>query len=304
MGIRDIGDGISIVSQRNQRVLYSEALLRLRQFPHLYAVIDDQWLTKQFQLPVDSYSLITGWLSTSDFDWMYTYQKFVASLDGAVAILGTSTSPTVWSKLRRKLRTQSDRSESKGTIAELSLAVFLAQNGISFDMETKLDSASKKDVDFSLQFSNGIPVHIEMQWLSESDKSSRAADALAPYGRAASISFAYEEHRIRGKVANKTPKLTPTDITLVALDCTSDPILGGEVSTVRTALRHVFDRSIYTALTEEETEIRRLVDAVIWFETDINTAIAPERRGSILNEYSTFNTHPSLMQWIKVWSST
>jgi len=288
-----------------ERISEDETLKRLSQFQQLSTVIDKAWLKRQLKKRVEQYSLITGWLTSSENEWRWMYRKFTSSLDKAIEFLAAKTSTQVWNKLRSKIKSQSDRAETKGTLAEIALAVFLAQNDILFDLETRLNPTSDKDVDFSLKFADLKPVHIEVQWISESDSSSRAADTVALYGLAANIDFPDEERRIRGKVFGKTAKLTKDDITLVALDCTTSPELSGEhlFTPISEALTHIFGTQVYGPLTESDTAIRELVDGVIWFENDIYHTVFPTKRSYILNEHSSHYRHPSLVKWIEVWST-
>jgi len=293
------------VSQRDQRVPYDEALARLNQFQHLSSVLDAAWLERQYRLTVERYTLFTGWLSTSDFDWTYTYKRYVASLDSAIAVLQAAVSANLWSKLSSKIRTKSTREESKGTLAELSLAVFLVQNGIDFDMEQRLNSASKKDVDFRLNFPGAMPVHIEMQWLSDSEASERAALVSAQYRVPMRIDFESAKQRVRNKVLDKVPKLTTHEIILVALKCRLLPELGGAspYTSISDALALIFGTDISGPLTEPTSAIRDMVDGVIWFETDFDIVFTPVKRGSILNEHSLYRNDVSLIAWLQMWSA-
>lgn len=304
MGDQRAGGGIRMAQA--ERVSYEVAAKRLHQFEHLSQVLSDGWLKTQVQKPVERYSLIAGWLTTPEAEWNPLWQFRIAALDNAVAILAGNVSQTVWDKLQKKITAHSDRAESKGTLAEISLALFLVQHNIPFEMETQLDSASKKDVDFSLQFDGQEPVHIEMQWVSESDALARAADALAPYKLPATINFPQEEIRILNKVYDKTSKFTQDDITLVALDCTTFPEIGGTYPWVPigAALGHTMGNQIYGPLSEKAIVIRELVDGVIWFESDPRNAFFPVKRGYLLNQHSPHSHKLSLSRWGELWSNT
>jgi len=288
---------------QKERVGYEVAVERLHQFEHLSQVIDDHWLKTQLSKTVEQYSLITGWLTLSEFEWNWTYGKLTAALDAALAILDGNVSESVGNKFRSKLRAHSVRAETKGTLAEISLAVFLVQRGIPFEMETRLAATSKKDVDFSLQFDGLEPVHIEMQWVSESDMSVRAANAGAPYGLGANFNYHREEIRILNKIYGKTSKLTQNDITLVALHLEERMISGTYPwGPVGEDLEHCLGNEICGHLNENAAAIRELVDGVIWFELDFDRAFFPICRGYRLNEHSKHFGSLSLTKWIELWS--
>lgn len=280
---------------------YDVAVERLHQFEHLSELIQDNWLKKQGSKTVEQYSLITGWLTTSEDDWNWAFRKNTQALEDALSRLTGSVPENLWKKLCGKLRVPSGRAESKGTIAELSLAIFLVRHSISFDMETPLQPP--KDVDFSLKFGGVGDVHVEMQSLAESAASQRTSKASADYGGLpVSIDFKGEERRIIGRIHDKTPKLVENEITLVALDCTAIPEHGGiGLGTIPDALSHIFGQGT-SALTDVEKQIRQLVDGVIWFQIDFDNALQPVKRGYFLNEYSNHHNAVSLKEWVDLWS--
>jgi hypothetical protein len=283
------------------RVTYDVAVERLHKFKQLSGVIQDHWLRKQMLKPVEKYSLITGWLTTSPDDWCWAFCKNTQALEKALALLTGKIPENYWKKLCSKLRAPSDRAGSKGTIAEVSLAVFLVTHGVSFDMETRL--LPPKDVDFSLKFGNMEDVHVEMQSLAESDASQKTSKLSADYGGLpVSIDFRGEIRRIRGRIYDKTPKLVENEITLVALDCTAIPEYGGiGLGPIPDALSHILGL-VPSALTEREQSIRQLVDGVIWFQVDFDNALQPVERGYFLNEHSKHQSAGSLQKWIALWS--
>lgn len=293
---------VEVLGARNRdRVPYETALERLHKFKQLSGVIQDSWLKKQMLKSVENYSLITGWLTTSPDDWNWAFLKNTQALEDALSLLTGKVPENHWKKLCSKLRVPSNRAESKGTIAELSLAIFLVTHGISFDMETPLQPP--KDVDFSLKFGVVGDVHVEMQSLAESAASQRTSKLSADYGGLpVSIDFKGEERRIIGRIHDKTPKLVENEITLVALDCTAIPEHGGVgLGTIPDALAHIFGQGT-SALTDVEKSIRQLVDGVIWFQLDFDNALQPVKRGYYLNEHSKHRSAASLQKWITLWS--
>jgi len=303
VGIHDFGDGVRIVSQRDQHVNYDEALARLNQFPHLATVINAKWLEHQMKKEVEQYSLITGWLTTSPDDWNWAFRKNTQALENALAFLRHRVPEPIWEKLSKKISAPSDRAESKGTLAELSLAVFLVTHGISFNMEFQLNPPT--DVDFVVKFADTEAVHIEMQSLAESVKSQKISRSSADHGGFPVIpDFKSEERRVIGKIFDKTPKFIEQSITLVALDCTAIPEHGNPAhGTIRDALQQVFGEDTRD-LSGSEKMIRRLVDAVIWFQLDLDDALKPIERGYFLNEHSLYRNDQSLLHWISVWSAS
>ncbi len=301
MGIAVVGDGVGMGSLN--RVPVEVALKRLHQFSCLSTVVTEAWLRKQMKKDVSQYSLLTGWLTASPEDWDWTFAKNTQALENALVLLRNTVSGDIWRKLCKKVRVPSNRAESKGTLAELSLAVFLVSNRLSFDMETQLNPP--KDVDFSVEFDGLDDVHIEMQSLAESKASQRTSQASADWGGLpVSIDFKGEEKRVIGKVFDKTAKLSTKDITLVALDCTAIPEHGGVgLGTIPDALEHIFVKTI-SNLSDPEKAIQQLVDGVIWFQVDFNNVLQPIRRGIVLNQYSPHNHSDSLAKWVDIWSKT
>jgi len=286
-----------MIHKESERVPNDIAIERLRQFHHLSAIIDEKWLQTQLKKCVEKYSLITGWLTTPEEEWKAFFHPLVNALDQALDVLKGKVSPNTWKKITHKIRAASDRAETKGTLAEISMAVFLTKHGIQFEMEKQLDPCSKKDVDFSITY-EGEEIHIEMQWLSESKRSRVPSDIALEFSPfETQIDFPYEKRRIRNKIKDKCPKFTQEDITLVALDCTEVPELGGKYpSAVYDALRDIFHKK--ESLDDTSTQIRSLVDGVIWFKLDINNALCPQKRGYISNPH---RDNQSLSNWLDLW---
>jgi hypothetical protein len=284
------------------RVTVDIALERLHQFSCLSGVVSDGWLRKQMKKDAAQYSLLTGWLTTSPDDWKWAFRRNTQALETALETLQDKVSADIWRKLCSKVLAKSDRAESKGTLAELSLAVFLATNGVSFGMETQLNPP--KDVDFSLKFDGLDDVHIEMQSLAESATSQQSSQASAAWGGLpVSINFKSEERRVIGKVFDKTAKLVDDQITLVALDCTAIPEHGGVgLGTIPDALDHIFAKSA-SNLSDPEQAIRQLVDGVIWCESDFPNALLPVRRDCIMNNHSKYHEAEALQHFATIWSS-
>lgn len=283
------------------RVTSNVAHQRLQSFTLLSTLVSTQWLNQQLEKSVEEYNLITGWLTTSEDFWNWAFRKNTQALEDALSFLTGKIPENHWKKVCSKLRVPSNRAESKGTITELSLAIFLVTHGISFDMETPLQPP--KDVDFSLKFGDTGDVHVEMQSLAESAASQRISKASADYGGLhVSIDFKDEERRIIGKIHDKTPKLVENEITLIALDCTAIPEHGGVgLGTIPDVLSRVFGQD-NSELTKSEKKIRQLVDGVIWFQIDFDNALRPVNRGYLLNEHSEHYSAASLQKWIALWS--
>lgn len=287
------------------RVIYEVAVERLHQFKHLSELIQDGWLKKQHSKSVAQYSLITGWLTTSEEDWRSTYYRNTKLLNEAISTLKQIKDRNLWNKLSSKIRTASDRAESKSVLAEVAFALFLINHDVSFNMETRLNLTSKKDVDFWLKLGDAEDVYVEMQCLTESDRSQGKSLISAMYdGLYVNITedFEYEGNRILGKIRDKELKLIEDKITLVALDCTAIPEHGGiGLGTIPDALSHVFGQD-NSKLTEVEKQIRQLVDGVIWFQIDYEKTLQPIERGYFLNKHSEHCNTDGLQKWISLWS--
>jgi hypothetical protein len=287
-----------------QRVNEATALQRLQTFSNLYAITGQLWLNEQMQKPVTHYSLLTGWLTSDVESWTYTYMPMAAALDTATSTLVAGTSGVVQQRLIEKITVQSKRAESKGMLGELAFAVFLVRKSIPFRLETNLDPANQKNVDFTLDLGLGDKVHVEMQWVSDSTEAWLDPRFVPEEGLEIPINFKYEEHRPLVKIASKVPKFTLADITLVALDLTADPMLGGVNSpTLTGALAKAFGQNTPNQLSPEEQSIRQLVDGVIWSESALPKELFPVRRGFLLNERSQHYNNPSLRRWIEIWSA-
>lgn len=282
------------------RVSLEIALERLHQFSHLSNVISDEWLQEQMKKDVKDYSLITGWLTTSSDRWNLHYHKFTNALEDSLESLNSNISKSSWENICRKLKAKSGRSNTKGTLSEISFATFLASQNLTFDMERQLNPP--KDVDFSVIFEDQQEIHIEMQFFSESDRDQKLNEVSAAYGGMPyRPDFEGDKQRVIDRVYRKIGKFTASKVTLVALDCTDVPINGGVgYGTIPDALRHIFkedDANIRSG----EMQIRQLVDGVIWFQTDFDNALQPYERGYFLNEHSQQRNATILQQWIDVW---
>lgn len=291
------------MTQEDQRVSYSEALSRLEQLSHLVTVIDAKWLKEQYQKPVEKYALLTGWLSSSEACWDSNLMRCSSALNAAVGNLSSELPQHHWNSIRRKLRRQSVRADSKGILAEISLAVFLANHKLPFEMNKNLSATSSKDVDFSVVTAFDMAVHIEVQWLSPPGHEMYLAQASATYQVSYPLNFAGLGRRAIDKVYSKTPKLTAEVITLVALNCTDVPWVGRKTNTIPDATEKAYGTTPLKELDDKESTVRRLVDGVIWFETEFENRLMPIERGFILNPHSPFREEDSLKQWINLWTT-
>ena len=283
---------------------------RLAALPNLRSVLDDKWVAKEYEKPVEQRSLISGRLS---IDWNgldQIYESWSKDLDSALGLVKNYVSNDVWCVVKRKIQAHCDRSESKGTSSEIAIWAFLAKHNVPFKLETELIPGSNKNVDISIDLNGKESVHIEVQWLSPSDNSERGAAAASIYRGAYPYKFDYEIYRIKSKVYDKTPKLTVEDITLVALNCTVCPVLGGDRKGCS------IEESILEAFTgcdsqgnptpyvhsDIDTKIRELVDGVIWFELKPGGELQPENRGVCLNPVSPHRGNLSLQKLVEMWN--
>lgn len=299
MGNRDFGDGVGMGAL--DRVGVGIAIERLHQFKHLSNVISDEWLQEQMKKDVSNYSLITGWLTTSSTNWKWVYHNFTKALEDSLELLSGNVSVGSWENICRKLKAKSERSNTKGTLSEISFATFLASRNLTFEMERQLNPP--KDVDFSVIFEDQQEIHIEMQFFSESDRDQRLNTVSAAYGGMPyRPDFEGDKQRVIDRVYHKVGKLTDREVTLVAFDCTDVPLNGGVgYGTIPDALRRIF-KDDNPDIRQGENKIRQLVDGVIWFQIDFDNALQPVKRGYFLNEHSKHQSAVSLQKWIALWS--
>jgi hypothetical protein len=292
------------------RVSQNIAQERLTALPTLASILDDEWIAYEYDKPIERRSIISGWLS---IDWCGPHQVFgvwLQDLDSALGLVKSRIPNTIWDSAKRKLLVHCDRSESKGILSEIAIWAFLAKHNIPFRLETELIPGINKNIDIGIDLGCEEPVYVEVQWLSPSDKSEQGATVASTYGEAYSYEFNYETYRIKSKVYDKHPKLTTEDTTLVALNCTLCPELGGDQPTcpVEEAVLEAFtgcdlqgNPTLY-AHTKIDTTIRELVDGVIWFELNPGGRIQPINRGFCLNPVSPHRDKISLQQLVEKWN--
>jgi len=278
---------------------------RLQQLPTLASLLGNNWIAQEYKKPIEQRSLVTGWISQEEIDLWY----WLEDLDSALAFLKTQVHPNSWQTLSKKVSSHSTSSNFKGTLSEVAMCMFLARNNIAFELEAILASGSDKNVDVKALAET--PIYIEVQWLSPSDISERGADIASAYDEAYEIDFDAEKLRIKRKVRDKTPKFTIEDITLVALDCTTAPQLGGarRFSTIKAAITEAYtgrnwqgEETPY-AQSEIDKAIRQCVNGVIWFEIEPRHELVPAKRDFCLNP--TLPTdRKALFNFIKLWKST
>ena len=291
---------------KNSRVDKLTAEKRIYEFPCLAQTLGKNWIAKEYKKPLVSRSLIAGWISLEDNH----LGRWLVDLESAITFLKERVPLNVWQVIASKLRLHSDRANFKGTIAELSLCVFLVSHGISFDLERVLDISNPKDIDIRADFGpDKKSVYIEVQWLSPSETSEHGATIASYYGEAYPMDYDEEKYRIKAKVYDKTSKFTQNDITLVALDCTTAPELGGShrFSVIAEALTEAFTGQDWngsaTGYTDSkiDTAIREYADGVIWFEQEQGKALIPIKRGIYLNPRSPFKDNPAIVEFAEIW---
>lgn len=212
--------------------------------------------------------------------------------------------------MKGKIRLHSDRANTKGTLSEVALWLFLVRNGIPFDLEVKLSSGNR-DVDIQANLPAQGHLCIEVQWLSPSAISDRGAEIATAYCEAYPMDYNYEKFRIKSKVSEKIAKFTESGLCIVALDCTASPELGGGLpyAPVGKALHEAFigktvqgDDTGYKD-TEVDKKIRQFVGGVIWFELEPGKGLIPLKRGSIINPTSQNHHDRSIRDFIDLWQA-
>jgi hypothetical protein len=287
-----------------ERVDLAEMQARLDEFPQLKDLLGPRWLGQDLRRPEEQWSLLTGWLSTGD-QWLWPiFERWLQDLDSAIGHLWEYLPRDVYNKIAGKLRRHNDRAESKGTLSEVALALWLSQQRLAFDMERKLVPGRGKDVDFTIAI-EGELVHVDVQWVSESDKSSRAAAAAGAFGMFASIDFGYKERRVVEKLFDKLGKFTETDITLVAFNYTDDPTLGTSLVTVPS---QIFATSTSPAKESAgdagpDEPIRRLCDGVLSFYLEPGNGLLLHGQELVINELSSHAAALGLRRFVALWKS-
>ncbi len=264
---------------------------RLRKYPHLEHVLSpSSWLDKVYKKPYQQWPLWVGWLSR-DEEWA---QERLSRLDEALRFLESKVTPGVWNVIKKKLRAPSDRDNSKGILAELSVWLFLAKAGIPFQLEVNLKGGTNMDVQAMCETGN---LFIEVQWISPSKKSDRSASVAAQHGSAGSWDWGYERKRIQQKIYDKISKMNDREITLVALDYSMESPLGehDKLSPISEAVAELFSESPPSWA----EEVVRVVDGVMWFRCDV--AFFPVARWARINPYSPFINDEGLVHFIKRW---
>ncbi len=280
---------------------------RLKRLRNLWEALGDGWIARESRKPVEQWSLIYGWLSVSD----NRFWTWLSDLNQALGELKDGVSPQVWQKMKGKIRAHSDRANTKGTLSEVAMWLFLTKQGIPFDLEAKLSSGNR-DVDIRADPPGHEAIYIEVQWVSPSASSDRGAENATAYGEAYPVDYDYEKFRIKSKVSEKIAKFTESDLSFVALDCTSSPELGGgfPYTPVGEALLEAFTgRTVQGgetgyADTEVDKKIRQFVDGVIWFELEPGKGLLPLKRGSIINPTSQHRNSGSSRLFIELWQGT
>ncbi|MCD6345194.1 MAG: hypothetical protein J7M17_06305 [Anaerolineae bacterium] len=282
---------------------------RLKQFLTLHELLGPDWLLTEYVKPIEQWSLITGWISKSH---EYPYDVWIADLDDALQFLKSKVLPEVWRVLERKMKAHHDRADSKGLLSEIATCIFLAHNDLPFDLERSLLSEGSKDVDISVCLDGFARlVHLEVQWLSPSARSERGAAAGAPYREFYKYNFPYEKYRVKGKIHGKTSKFTQSDITLVVLDCTTCPELGGmrDLCTISESAYEAFTGCDMAgnptgyANSEMDREIRDKIDGVIWFQLEPGNSLMPLKRGALENHHSPHIGTDALRKFLDIWKS-
>lgn len=286
------------------RLNLSFAEKTLQRLPILSNALGENWLAEEYSKPIEQWNLIAGWISLDDKynnnNWAWVWLK---DLDEALGFLNSRVTLGSWKKIINKLRAHTDRANIKGSLSELALWKFLALNNVPFDLELQLTSSSNKDVDITAFSMNKKPLHIEVQWLSPSDVSERGASIAALYDKSYPIDFGYEMWRIKQKVYDKTPKFTESDITIVALDCTTSPEMSGNrFSPIDEVITEAFTgENTQYANSDIDKSIRQLVDGVIRFELEAGRGFLPVNRGICVNSKSSNRNEPSISEFIKLW---
>jgi hypothetical protein len=129
-------------------------------------------------------------------------------------------SESVLSQLRqliKKVKSSSDRANTKGTLAEVAFCLFLASNNYTFMMERKINPANNKDVDFSILNDESNSLNIEIHYLGESEREKRLDQISAAWYMPFTPLWEHDKNRIQNVLKIKSEKFTANEMTLVAL---------------------------------------------------------------------------------------
>lgn len=265
---------------------------RLSQFPTLAQILGEKWLAKQLKKDRSKWSLITGWLATPENDPFFNaFKDWLTSLDGSLNFLQSHVDRNMWSKLGKKVRSHADRENTKGTLSEIALAVFLVQRNLPFEMEKQLDIASKRDVDFVVRDPTGSILNIEMHWLGESDRDEHLNQISADYqGLAYPLSFETMKNRIQNKILEKAEKFTQSDITIIAFNVTDDP-------TNQSLIVEAFEEG----LKGTNSAAFQIVDGIVWFEMKGEEQLILKDRELFISQDSPFAHQVSNSIFYDVW---
>jgi hypothetical protein len=293
--------GRFIMDRVNAQVAYE----RLSDFPHLKTLWTDEihvqrWLQQELKKPEANWNLLAGWLTVNSDSWGW-WKGWVKDLDLAIFYLRPKLSDNLFKKFRKKLVSPHDRSNSKGVLAEISIARFLAKADIPFDAELKVQGTqSNTNVDFTLYYENNQPVHVEVQYVQESAIPPGLARLVTPTKPISyCIDFDSEKQRVMGKVYGKIPKFTDTDITFVAL-ALADPVMGSRFGPTEQLFNNIFNSPDKEA-PFKDLGIRHLIDGVMWFEWKQGNGFFPINRGIILNPQSPFKGFDDIHTMSELW---
>lgn len=290
--------------ERVDPVTAKERLKRLR---NLWEALGDEWIARESRKPIEQWSLIYGWLSVSD----NSFWTWLSDLNQAFGELKAGVSPQVWQKMKGKISTHSDGANTKGTLSEVAIWLFLTRQNIPFDLEARISNGNR-DVDIRGDLPGLEAIYIEVQWLSPSASSDRGAEIATAYGEAYPMDYDYEKFRIKSKVNEKIAKFTENHLSFVALDCTSSPELSGSFpfAPIGEALHEAFTgKTVHGEETryidsKVDKKIRQFVDGVIWFELEPGKGLLPLKRGSIINPTSRHRNSGSTRAFMELWQAT
>lgn len=294
-----MGNMVNKMNAKKRRSL-EEAEKLLSNFLNLSDCLGDQWLSREYKKPIGEWSLITGWLSTKD----PMYMPWLPDLDHALGIIKQSVSKNTWQTLSKKIRSHSDRANTKGILSEIAIIHFLVSNSVKVEINQKINASSEKDVDIMAVIEEFDPIYIEVQWISPSDLSDRGSLVASSYGEAYPMDYDYEKRRIKGKLIDKLPKFSEELITFVAMDCTSSPELGGKflVSPTGSASNELFQH-LPEKKEEQEQNLspNKLLTGVIWFELEPGFQLLPKKRSYLINPNHKLNKTPTIEEFKKLW---
>jgi hypothetical protein len=181
-----------------ERLSLAEATEELEEYPTLKSILGHKWLERQYRKPEQHFNSLMRWISSTE----NYYRLYLSTLESIIAFLISKVESNDRQKIESKIRVNSDRPTFLGTLTEIAVMYFLAENEIKFHLEVAL-TVNGTDVDIQAHLDRVAPVNIEVCRLALSDKGECASEIASHYNMDYPIYNEYEYKRLRDKVFEK-----------------------------------------------------------------------------------------------------